>query len=325
LFISSLFLAVTLFASNPGPIAGNEPYQVEQILDIPYYDAHDRQVLDVLRPKGLKGRPVVIFVHGGAWFIGDKNLLGLYRGFGRFLAKQGIVAVMVNYRLSPAVKHPEHVKDVARAFAWTRRHIKEYGGDPDRIFLCGHSAGGHLVSLLATNPTFLKDEHLKLGDDDRNAIRGVISICGVYLIPTGEEFASLVAEMLAGFISKEKGERSWGLRFVIGSMVRGAKSLNPFPLVFGDDAEVCAEASPLKNIHKGLPPFLLINAERDLPTLPEMAKEFTEKLQEDGNSVMAMTVKHRFHITILFRTRSIEDQPGKAIVEFIGRVLQPNP
>jgi acetyl esterase/lipase len=226
---------------------------------------------------------------------------------------------MVNYRLSPAVKHPEHVKDVARAFAWTRKHIKEYGGDPDRIFLCGHSAGGHLVSLLATNPTFLNDEHLKLGDDDRNAIRGVISICGVYLIPTGDEFASLVAEMLAGFISKEKGIRSWGLRLVIGSMVRGVKNFNPFPLVFGDDAEVCAEASPLKNIHKGLPPFLLINAERDLPTLPEMAKEFTDKLQEEGNSVMAMTVKHRYHITILFRTRSIEDQPGKAIVEFIGK------
>jgi acetyl esterase/lipase len=82
MFVSSLILAGALFAGNPGPTLGNESYQVEQSLEIRYHDAHDRQVLDVLRPKGLEGRPVVIFVHGGAWIIGDKNLLGLYRGLG---------------------------------------------------------------------------------------------------------------------------------------------------------------------------------------------------------------------------------------------------
>src|SRR5262249_10941217 len=150
--------------------------------------------------------------------IGDKNLLGLYRGFGRFLARHGIVAVMINYRLSPAVKHPEHVKDVARAFAWTRRHIKDYGGDPDRIFLCGHSAGGHLVSLLATNQEYLKDKCLDLKDEDRAAIRGVISVCGVYLIPSDDEFTSLVADMLAGLVSK--GEHPWATRLLVGRAVR---------------------------------------------------------------------------------------------------------
>src|SRR6516164_2426591 len=144
------FLAATLFSIASAEPAHYETYAIEETHDIAYYDASPRQVLDVLRPKNLDNRPVVLFVHGGAWMIGDKNPLGLYRGFGRFLARHGIVAVMINHRLSPAVKHPEHVKDVARAFAWTRRHIKEYGGDPDRIFLCGHSAGGHLVSLLAT-------------------------------------------------------------------------------------------------------------------------------------------------------------------------------
>jgi acetyl esterase/lipase len=299
-----------------------ETYTVQETLDIRYHDGSDRQVLDVLRPKGVEGRPVVLFVHGGAWMIGDKCLFGLYRGFGRFLAKQGIVAVMINYRLSPAVKHPEHIRDVARAFAWTRRHIKEYGGDPDRIFLCGHSAGGHLVSLLATNECYLKDENLKLTDADCKAIRGVISICGVYLIPTGEEFAALVADMLTGLLSK--GERPWALRLVMGRLVRDVKDYNPFPLVFGDDPKSCEQASPVKHVRKGLPPFLLVNAEMDLPTLPAMAKEFAKALEKDGNTVEAMTLKHRDHNLIVFQAQSPDDPLGKAILEFIEKHGKPN-
>jgi acetyl esterase/lipase len=158
----SLLAAVLLDPLSAAPTRVNT-YEVQERLDIRYHDACDRQVLDVLRPKGLDNRPVVLFVHGGAWMIGDKCLFGLYRGFGRFLAKHGIVAIMINYELSPAAKHPEHIKDVARAFAWTRRHVMDYGGDPDRIFLCGHSAGAHLVSLLATNESYLKDERLRTG------------------------------------------------------------------------------------------------------------------------------------------------------------------
>jgi acetyl esterase/lipase len=125
--------------------------------------------------------------------------------------------------------------------------------------------------------------------------------------------------MLAGFVTKENDIRSWGLRLLIGHAVRGAKNYNPYSLVFGDDSKVCAEASPVKNVQKGLPPFLLINAEWDLPTLPKMAKEFAAKLQEEGNSVIAVTLKHRDHNTIVFRSRSIEDRLGQAVMDFIGK------
>src|SRR5262249_56357633 len=81
---------------------------------------------------------------------GDNRCCGLYSAVGEFLARQGIGVVLPNYRLSPEVKHPEHVKDIARAFAWTRAHIAQYGGDPDKIFLAGHSAGAHLVALPST-------------------------------------------------------------------------------------------------------------------------------------------------------------------------------
>src|SRR5205823_5671892 len=103
----------------------------------------------------------VFFVHGGAWRNGDKSgILGVYSALGRFLVRHGLGAVIINYRLSPAVRHPAHVQDVAKAFAWTHKNIARYGGRPDQIFLCGHSAGGHLVALLATDPTYLKAEGL---------------------------------------------------------------------------------------------------------------------------------------------------------------------
>jgi acetyl esterase/lipase len=96
------------------------------------------------------------------------------------LARHGIGAVMINYRLSPQVKHPEHIKDVARAFAWTHKHIAEYGGRPDRLLVSGHSAGGHLAALLATDESWLRAEGLSLAD-----IRGAVPISGVYSIPPG--------------------------------------------------------------------------------------------------------------------------------------------
>ena len=130
--------------------------------------------LDVYVPKGKKDFPVVLFVHGGSWKSGTKEL---YAPLGKSLAADGIGCVIVNYRLSPAVRHPAHVEDVARAFAWTRENIGKYGGSAENLFLCGHSAGGHLVSLLATDPKYLKAE--KRSPDE---IRGVCSLSGVYQV-----------------------------------------------------------------------------------------------------------------------------------------------
>ena len=97
---------------------------------------------------------MLLFLHGGGWVIGGKDdYFGLY-GYGtiaRCLAERGLVVVLPNYRLSPGVRHPEHIKDVARAFAWTVKNIESYAGRPDQIIVSGHSAGGHLAALLATD------------------------------------------------------------------------------------------------------------------------------------------------------------------------------
>jgi acetyl esterase/lipase len=156
--------------------------KVEVKSDIAYYQGNGadkiKHKLDLYLPKGKTKFPVVVFVHGGAWIFGDKRFFGVHEAVGEMFARHGIGAAVISYRLSPWVKHPEHVKDVARAFAWVRQNIKKHGGRPDQMFLCGHSAGGHLVSLLATDESYLKAEGLAL-----KHIKGVMPISGVYAIP----------------------------------------------------------------------------------------------------------------------------------------------
>jgi acetyl esterase/lipase len=169
------------------PVTGGN-YKVEVIKDIAYYEGKDadkvKHKLDLYLPKGKKDFPVFFFVHGGAWVMGDRKDCG---PGGRLFARNGIGTVIISYRLSPQVKHPAHIQDVAKAFAWTHKHIKEYGGRPDQIFISGHSAGGHLVALLATDESYLKSEGLTLA-----AIKGAIPLSGVYRIRPGDNLTKEV-------------------------------------------------------------------------------------------------------------------------------------
>lgn len=165
---------------GPNQTTQTEPkYEVDVVMGLAYDDRktadEERHRLDLYLPHGQKDFPVLFFVHGGSWQKGSKNL---YSGLGRCFASQGIGTVVINYRLSPEVQHPAHIQDVARAFAWTQRNIAKYGGRADNIFACGHSAGGHLVALLATDPSYL--QAAGLGIDN---IRGVIGVSGVYDVP----------------------------------------------------------------------------------------------------------------------------------------------
>jgi acetyl esterase/lipase len=171
-------VAVPVAATAAAPMA-NGSYAVEAVKGLAYNEAADadpaKHKLDLYVPKGKKDFPVLFFVHGGTWRHGDRRT---YVKLGDLFASHGIGTVIISYRLSPQVQHPAHIEDVARAFAWTCTHISRYGGRPGEIFACGHSAGAHLVSLLATDESFLKAQKRALKD-----IRGVISISGVYVIP----------------------------------------------------------------------------------------------------------------------------------------------
>src|SRR5438270_10644137 len=151
--------------ANKPPIVRTGSFEVQSIKDIAYDDAKDadpvRHKLDLYLPKGHKDFPVLMFVHGGAWTSGNKNLYG---PLGQRFAANGIGTAIINYRLSPAVQHPAHAQDVAKAFAWTHKNIGKHGGRADQIFISGHSAGGHLVALLATDESYLKAHKLGISD-----------------------------------------------------------------------------------------------------------------------------------------------------------------
>jgi acetyl esterase/lipase len=294
-------------------------YSVRTIRDVDYGEALTdepfRHQLDLYLPRGVKEFPVVVFVHGGAWMIGDNRCCGLYSSVGEFLASHGIAAVLPNYRLSPGVKHPEHIKDVARAFAWTRRHIAEYGGRVDQLFIAGHSAGGHLAALLATDERYLKAEGLSAAD-----IKGVIAISGVYRVPPGKLDVRLGGIDRQSFrfdeIAPFRGDRGGPMTLGLGGV---PFRLNVFGPAFGNDPDLREDASPIKHVRSGLPPFAIFHAERDLPMLTLMAEEFYQALREHGCDAQLVRIDGRNHNSIIFMAIEDGDPVGSGMVEFVRR------
>jgi acetyl esterase/lipase len=143
------------------------------------YGEAARQKLDVYTPRKASNRPVVVFWYGGSWTSGNK---GDYKFVAAALAERGFVTIVPDYRLAPLVKFPEFMQDGALAVAWAQQHAAEFGGDPKRIVLMGHSAGAHMAALLALNPVFLEQ-----AGAHHNWIRGLIGLSGPYaLVPNTE-------------------------------------------------------------------------------------------------------------------------------------------
>ena len=116
------------------------------------YGPDSAQRLDLFMPKTAKTGPLVVFVHGGAWQSGTRHE---YDAVAARLRDAGVATATVDYRLSPKVQHPVHAADVAQALRWLGASAKRYGYDPRRIFVVGHSAGGHAAGMIATDPRLL--------------------------------------------------------------------------------------------------------------------------------------------------------------------------
>ncbi|KJZ64965.1 alpha/beta hydrolase [Pseudomonas fluorescens] len=117
------------------------------------YGPDPRQKLDVYVPRPpMKNAPVVVFFYGGSWNSGSRSD---YAFVGEALASRGIIAVLADYRLYPQVRYPLFLEDGARAVAWTHEHIRQYSGNPQRLYLMGHSSGAYNVAMLALDPGLL--------------------------------------------------------------------------------------------------------------------------------------------------------------------------
>ena len=137
------------------------------------YGDDPRQRLDVYVPRHpLKDAPVVVFFYGGSWNSGDR---GDYTFVGEALASRGIVAVVADYRLYPQVRYPLFLEDGARAVAWAKAHISEYSGNPQRLYLMGHSSGAYNAAMLALDGDLLG----KVGMSPKD-LSGWIGLAGPY-------------------------------------------------------------------------------------------------------------------------------------------------
>ena len=200
--------------------------------DLPYIpNGHARHVLDVYSPEGAKDLPVVFWIHGGGWQSGDKTSV---KAKPAWFNKQGFVFVSINHRLLPEVTMEALTSDVAKAFGWVRKNIAEYGGDPDRILVGGHSSGAQLAALLCTD-----DRHLKAEGAGFDCLIGCLPVDGdTYDIPAIIEVAetrrSVHHQPQATFGHREKlgKDPAKHLDFSAVTHVAPGKKIPPFIILF---------------------------------------------------------------------------------------------
>ena len=220
-----LFLLAALFSLSP-------LHAQTMKSDLAYVpEGHARHVLDVYSPDGAKDLPVVFWIHGGGWQSGDKaNVNAKPAWFG----EKGFVFVSINHRLLPEVAMEALTGDVAKAFGWVRKNIAEYGGNPDRILVGGHSSGAQLAALICTDDRYLKTEGA-----DFDCLIGCLPVDGdTYDIPAIIEVAetrrSVHNQPQATFGHRQKfgNDPAKHLDFSAVTHVASGKQIPPFLILF---------------------------------------------------------------------------------------------
>lgn len=230
--------------------------------------------LDVYTAKGQRAdakRPVLLYVHGGAWVIGNKRQQGLMTV--NQMASRGWVCVTINYRLSPRATFPDHLLDVKRAIKWIRENGEAYGADPDFIIVAGGSAGAHLVSLASLTANDLEYQR-EFGDVD-TTVQGCIAYYGVY-----------------DFTNSEGHFRHRAFKTLMERVVmkrRMARALEEFE-----------KASPMYRVGEHAPPFFLIHGDRDTLAPVAGARSFAARLRERSSAPVVYAelpgAQHAFEI-----------------------------
>lgn len=213
---------------------GGDTFAQKLESDIPYVESgHERHVLDIYTPEkqGKTPLPVIFWIHGGGWQAGDKSDVALKP---TVLTARGFVFVSTNYRLLPEVEMDVLTRDVARSLGWVHRNIADYGGDPERIIVGGHSAGAQLAALLCTDDRYLKEEGVSF-----KVLKGCVPVDGdTYDIPkiitTAELRQQLYGAALPTFGHRQKFGNDPGkhIDFSAVTHITGGKGIPPFLVLF---------------------------------------------------------------------------------------------
>ncbi len=263
-----------------------------RLADVAYRDGAGsdprKHRLDFFPAEGA-GWPVLVFVHGGGWTAGDKGLevagADVYGNIGRFYATEGIGTAVINYRLQPEVSWREQVDDVARAVAWVRESVADHGGDPESLFLMGHSAGAQLAAYVALNPAPLEALGLSPG-----AICGVVAVSGA-----GYDLAD---------------ERTYELGADPAWYEERFRAGDP-----GDAWR--REASAITWVTAAAPPFLLIHVTNEWKSLHHQNRLLHAALQEAGAESRLLVVQGQGHNRMVLTLSRGGKTPVPEILEFV--------
>jgi arylformamidase len=263
--------------------------------NIPYAEpADERQTLDVYAPPQAKNLPVVFWIHGGGWQTGDKSSVQLKP---QAFMDKGFVFVSTNYRLLPKVEMETIVRDIAKSIHWVHAHIAEHGGDPNRLFIMGHSAGAQLAALICTDDRYLKAEGLSLA-----IVKGCVPVDGdtfdiPAIIETAETRRRVHGQPQLKFGHREK---------------------------FGNDPVKHRDFSAVTHVakDKGIPPFLIMHV-ADHPDTSAQAQRLASVLKDAGVPVRVYSARESTHNKVNADIGLPEDPGTKMLFEFLQKALSP--
>ncbi len=221
-------------------------------------------LLDVYYPKDLsKVKDVLVFIHGGSWNSGKKET---YWWLGRNMAHKNVVTVVINYSLSPVYQYEKMAADCAKALKWVSENASSFGGDPNNIFVMGHSAGGHLAALIHSDPRFFKKEEIN------DPIKGLI---------LNDPFGLDMFEYLS------RAEEDY--------------NTSSFKNTFSTDKEIWKAASPLYYLNNFKAPALMFVGERTYPAIQIQSERLGKELLALNRRAELKIIPKKKHIPMIIQ------------------------
>jgi acetyl esterase/lipase len=241
-----------------------------------------RNFLDVYYPKNTETpKDVLVFIHGGSWNSGKKDT---YWWLGRNIASKNVISVIINYSLSPKSQYEEMAYDCSVALKWVKDSIEAYGGNPERIFVMGHSAGGHLAALINNDPRFFKNAGIS------NPIKAVILNDGFGL------------DMFEYLNAAKKN-----------------KQTESFLNTFSKDENLWKTGSPLFYLENVQNPFLIFVGENTYPAIKLQSDRLFKDLTKANKPIEINIVKRKKHIGMITQMIFRNNQMYSMILTFMNK------
>lgn len=258
-FLRSFYVVFALMMLNSCAFKGVNRYKELEYTNSEQNVSMPSKSLNVFAPKKADGLPVMVFLYGGSWESGKKEI---YDFLGSRMARREVVTVIADYPLSPDYQVEEMVKSAAQAVRWTKENIEQYGGSPDQIFIAGHSAGAHLAAVLSTNNDYFDEFNMD------SPIKG-----GILIDPAGLD--------MHWFLSDYPSE--------------GKKYIQTFT----ENPDIWKSYSPIYFLEGQKIPLLILEGERTYPSISESIDRFLEKAEAEEVEVSYEFYPHKKHIPMI--------------------------